>query len=208
MEPTAKDNGTSSQQEVNSISVSEVMEQLFAIIPLKAFCQDMTSLQLPTFIEGLKRFHAQEYHKAIAYFQTASELQRNNLILFTLSFTYCLIDECNLARTYADQIDTTYFGPGITPDTTDLDNLYLFIEKSELPDLQTNGRDWITEKDKLRYYHQEAISEHQELLIVKKALIQTILRDLEPAEARHILNEIRRKFENDEIHEEFFTEDK
>ncbi len=205
MEPTTKDNSTSSHQDLSSISVSEVMGQLFALIPLKAFCQDMTSLQLPTFIEGLKRFHAEEYYRAIVYFEAAIGIQRNNLILFTMSFTYCLLEEYNLARTYADQIDTTYFGPGITPNTTDLGNLYLLIEKLELPDPQTNGRDWLTEREMQGFEHNVALSKHQELLLVKKGQILTILRDLEPAEARHILNEIRRKFENDEIAEKFLV---
>ena len=63
------------------------------------------------------------------------------------------------------------------------------------------------DKEELRNIHMAEITKHQELLIVAKEHILTILRDLEPAEARHILNQIRRKYENDEIHDKFFMEE-
>ena len=66
---------------------------------------------------------------------------------------------------------------------------------------------FIDEKELKRIKQNEVISAHQELLIVKKEQILTILRDLEPAEARHILSQIRRKFENDDLHDKFFMEE-
>ena len=63
------------------------------------------------------------------------------------------------------------------------------------------------DKEELRNIHMAEITKHQELLIVAKQQILTILNKLSPDEARYILGDIRRKFDNDEIDAKFFVDE-
>lgn len=66
---------------------------------------------------------------------------------------------------------------------------------------------YIDEKELKRIKRNEVISKQQEQLIVKKEQILAILRDLPLAEARYILNEVKRKWDNDEIDAKFIVKE-
>jgi tetratricopeptide (TPR) repeat protein len=110
-----------------AMSFYDVRETLKTRIPLKAVPHEVVDTQRSSFNEGLQFFHAEEYHQAIELFQKANAVQQNNLILFALSLTYYIVAEFETARTYADQIDSSYFGHELTPDASDLEYLYYLI---------------------------------------------------------------------------------
>jgi len=119
MEPTGAKKAT---------SLIEARVMLLSLMPLMATSHEVVDTQRSSFNEGLQHFHAEEYHKAIELFHIADGMQENNLILFSMSFTYYLIGNYEKARMYADHIDVASFGPDLIPGTAEIENLYFLID--------------------------------------------------------------------------------
>jgi hypothetical protein len=63
------------------------------------------------------------------------------------------------------------------------------------------------DKEERQRIKRKAIAAHKELLLDKKEQILAILREITAAEARHIIGEIKRKMDNDEIDAKYFVKE-